>query len=126
MSDYMSRDVRKPDFCICEKQRPRSASRFAVTTKLISAFVFATQIVQSLSFLNIKFQASSHFLRRHSLICVGPGRKSRRRFSDVAAHIQGSTTHDCWTSCLFSRGQNLEHPKKCCCFFKFCFGITPC
>ena len=51
---------------------------FAVTAKLISAFVFATRIVQSLSLLNTKFQASSHFLRRRSLICVGPGRKPRR------------------------------------------------
>ena len=51
---------------------------FAVTAKLISAFVFATRIVQSLSFLNTKFQASSHFLRLRSLICVGPGRKPRR------------------------------------------------
>ena len=51
---------------------------FAVTAKLISAFVFATRIVQSLSYLNTKFQASSHFLRRRSLICVGPDRKPRR------------------------------------------------
>ena len=35
---------------------------FAVTAKLISAFVFATQIVQSLYFLNTKFHASSHLL----------------------------------------------------------------
>ena len=41
--------MRKPDFCICENQ----------DTKLISAFVFATRIVQSL-FLNPKFQAFSH------------------------------------------------------------------
>ena len=33
---------------------------FAVTAKLISAFVFATWIVQYLYFLNPKFQASSH------------------------------------------------------------------
>ena len=32
---------------------------FAVTAKLISTFVFATQIVRSLYFLNPKFQASS-------------------------------------------------------------------
>ena len=51
---------------------------FAVTAKLISVFVFATRIVQSLSFLNTKFRAFSHFLRRRSLICVGPGRKPRR------------------------------------------------
>ena len=33
---------------------------FAVTAKLISAFVFATRIVQSLFYINPKFQASSH------------------------------------------------------------------
>ena len=49
-----------------------------VPAKLISAFVFATRIVQSLSYLEIKFQASIHFLRLRSLICVGPGRKPRR------------------------------------------------
>ena len=58
------------------KQRRRSA--FAVTAKLISAFVFAIRIVQSLYFLNTKFQASSHLLSLHSPVCVGPGRKPRR------------------------------------------------
>ena len=46
--------------------------------KLISAFVFATRIVQSLYFLNPKFQASRHLLWLYSLVCVGPGRKPRR------------------------------------------------
>ena len=58
------------------KQRRRSA--FAVTAKLISAFVFATQIVQSLYYLNPKFQASSHLLWLYRPVCVGPGRKPRR------------------------------------------------
>ena len=54
---------------------------FAVTAKLISAFVFATQIIQSLFFLNPKFQASSYLLWLYSPVChvcVGPGRKPRR------------------------------------------------
>ena len=51
---------------------------FAVTTKLISAFVFATWIIQSLSFLNPKFQVSCHLLWLYSPVCVGPGRKPRR------------------------------------------------
>ena len=51
---------------------------FAVTAKLISTFVFATKIVQSLYFLYTKFQASSHLVRLYSPICVGPGRKPRR------------------------------------------------
>ena len=42
--------------------KTKTQIRFAVTAKLISAFVFATQIVQSLYFLNPKFQASSHLL----------------------------------------------------------------
>ena len=50
---------------------------FKVTVKLISAFVFATQIVQSLYFLNLKYQASSHLLWLYSTVRVGPGRKSR-------------------------------------------------
>ena len=41
--------------------------------KLISAFVFATWIVQSLYFLNPKFQASSHLVWLYSPVCVGPG-----------------------------------------------------
>ena len=51
---------------------------FAVTAKLISAFVFATRIVQSLYYLNPKFQASSHLLWLYSLVCVGPGWKPQR------------------------------------------------
>ena len=51
---------------------------FAVTAKLISAFVFATRIVQSLFYLNTKFQASSHLLWLYSLVCVRPGQKPRR------------------------------------------------
>ena len=35
---------------------------FAVTAKLISAFIFATQIVQYLFFLNPRFQASTSLL----------------------------------------------------------------
>ena len=51
---------------------------FAVTAKLISAFVFAIRIVQFLYYLNPKFQASSHLLWPYSPVCVGPGRKPRR------------------------------------------------
>ena len=51
---------------------------FAVTAKLISVFVFATRIVQSLYFLNPKFRASSHLQWLSSLVCVGPGRNPRR------------------------------------------------
>ena len=42
------------------------------------AFVFAPGMLQSLYFLNPKFQASSHLLWLYSPLCVGPGRKPRR------------------------------------------------
>ena len=45
-----------------------------VTAKRISVFVFATQIVLSLCFLNPKCQASSHLLWLYSPLCVGPGK----------------------------------------------------
>ena len=73
---YMSPVKRKPAFCICKKTKTQIS--FAVTAKLISAFVFATRIVQPLYFLNTKFQASSHLVWSYSLVCVGPGQKPRR------------------------------------------------
>ena len=56
-------------------KKPRRRSALRVTMKLISDFVFATRIVQSLYFLNPKFQTFSHFLRLYSPVCVRPGRK---------------------------------------------------
>ena len=67
--------MRKPAFCICVK---KDANQLRVTTKLIRVFVFATQIVQFIYFLNRKFQASSHLRLLYSPVCVGPGRKPRR------------------------------------------------
>ena len=69
---------------LCENRifanaKTKTQISFAVTTKLISAFVFAIRIVQSLYYLYTKFQASSHLVYLHSLVCVGPGRKPRRR-----------------------------------------------
>ena len=55
MSDCMG----KPTKCLGEN---KDADQLAGTTKLISTFVFATQIVKSLFYLNTKFQASDHLL----------------------------------------------------------------
>ena len=66
----------KTSFLHMRKQRRRSASRS--TAKLINAFVFATRIIQSLYFLNLKFQNSSHLVLLYSRVCVGPGPKTRR------------------------------------------------
>ena len=72
---YLSLVTRKPAFCICEN---KDADQLRGNRKLISAFVFATRIVQSLFYLDMKFQGSSHLLRLYSLVCVRPGRKPRR------------------------------------------------
>ena len=68
--------LEKTGFLHMRKQKTQIS--FAVTAKLISAFVFATHIVKSLFYLNPKFQASSHLLWQYSPVCVGPGRKPRR------------------------------------------------
>ena len=75
--NYLSLVMRKPAFGMCENKDADQIS-FAVTAKLISSFVFAIRIVQSLFYLIPKFQASSHLLWLYSPICVGPGRKPRR------------------------------------------------
>ena len=73
--DHLSLVVRKPAFAYAKTKTQIS---FAVSAKLISAFVIATWIVQSLYYLNPKFQASRHLLWLYSLVCVRPGRKPRR------------------------------------------------
>ena len=67
--------MRKPAFAY-EKTKTQISS--TVTAKLISAFVFASRIGQSLYFLYAKFQASSHLVWLYSPVCVRPGRKPRR------------------------------------------------
>ena len=64
---------KKTGFLCMRKQRRRSAS-----PRSFRAFVFATRIVQSLYFLILKFQASSHLVWLYSPVCVRPGRKPRR------------------------------------------------
>ena len=72
----MSLVVRKPAFAYTKTKTQISC---AVTAQLISAFVFAIRIVQSLFYLNPKFQAPSHRLWLYSPVNVGPGLKPRRQ-----------------------------------------------
>ena len=53
----------------------------------ISAFVFATRIVQFLFYLNPKFKAYSSFLCLYRPVGVGPVRKPHCWFSHEAAQI---------------------------------------
>ena len=78
---------------------------FAITAKLISAFVFATRIVQSLYFLNPKFQASNHLLWLYSPVSVRPGRKSRR-----PVFSQRGSNDPCSWPYSYSTGGNQHIP----------------
>ena len=75
MYSGLSRIVRKRDFGYAKTKAQIS---FAVTVKLISAFDFATMIVQLFFFRDPKFQASSHLIYLYRPVCVRPGRKRRR------------------------------------------------
>ena len=75
--------MRKSDFAYAKTTAQIGC---AVTAQLISTFVFASQIVQSLYFKNLKFQAASHLLCLYSLVC-GTKSETPKRFSHNAAHI---------------------------------------
>ena len=75
---YLSRRMGKSTICIGENKsadqlRSNCEVSFAVTAKLISAYVFATRIVQFLNCLNPKFPAYNYLLILYSLVCVEPG-----------------------------------------------------
>ena len=72
--------MRKPTFRIRE-------NKGTVTAKLISTFVFATQIECFLSFPNPKLLTSSHLMCMYSLVCVELVQKPHCWFSHDAAHI---------------------------------------
>ena len=80
--------MRKTAFCICENKD---------ADQLISAFVFAIRIVQSLYYLHPKIQASSHLLWLYRPVCVGPGRKPRR---PVVSHNEAHLNLSCRYSLL--------------------------
>ena len=95
-SHYMSRVVRKSAFCICENKEADQLQ------------LFATRIVQSLNFLNPKFQASSHLLWQYIPVCVGPGRKPRRPvFSQRGSFYYANVIRSCQTPVLYTGSKVL-------------------
>ena len=75
---HMSFEPRREKTGFLYMRKTKTQISFAVTAKLISAFVFAIRIVQSLYYLHPKFQASGHLLWLYRPVCVGPSRKPRR------------------------------------------------
>ena len=82
---------------------------FAVTAKLISAFVFATRKVQFLLYLTPKFQASSLLLCLYRSVCVGPVRKPHCWFSHEVAHtFVSSVASDSFDKYLKHKEYNIK------------------
>ena len=66
---------------------------FAVIAKLISAFVFATWIVQSLYFLKSEILSLRHLLWVYSPVYVRPGWKPKDKFSHDTAQVRLGRCH---------------------------------
>ena len=81
---HMSRLMGKPTICISEN---KDADQLRGNREADQRLCFASRIVQFLFYLNLKFQASSSFLRLYRPVCVGPVRKPHCWFSHEAAHI---------------------------------------
>ena len=71
----LSRDVTKPEFCICEN---KDADQLRGNREADQRLCFRYIDIKSLCFLNPKFQASSRLLWLYSPVCVRPGLKPRR------------------------------------------------
>ena len=76
--------MRKPDFCICEN---KGADQLCGNRTTDQRLVFATQKVQFLYSLNLKFHASCYLLWLHKPVFVGTGQKPRRPVSQNEAYL---------------------------------------
>ena len=87
----MSLVLRKPAFCICGN---KDADQLRGNREADQRLCFHYKVVQSLYYLNPKFQASSHLLRLYRPVGVGPGRNSRRPvFSERGSYLFLYTKH---------------------------------
>ena len=98
---------------------------FAVTAKLISAFVSATQIVQSPYFLNPKFLDSSNLQWLYSPLYVGHGRKPRRPVFSQRGSFEGLKNPTTTRTCLnlkgdYSKVSDVRVSKPFGCLFRHC------
>ena len=91
--------------------------------KLISAFVFATWIVQYPFFLNTKFPASSHVQWLHSLVCIRPGQNPHCWFSHTGAQVIWTLSLKSWFPHMSSA---MRKPVYCICKDKTNMQTSPC
>ena len=73
---------------VLHMHKTRAQISCAVIVQMISPFVLAAKIFQSIYFLNMKIQAYSHLLWLYSPVCVGlVGTPEDRFFGDVAHFV---------------------------------------
>ena len=84
--------MRKPAFCICEN---KDADQLRGNAKLISAFVFATQIVQSLYFLSTNFKSLTILCGRAAWFVCDLVGNPEDRFSHNEAQIVSQCLYYC-------------------------------
>ena len=85
----MSRIVRKPAFCICQNKSTHQLCGY------VSAFVFASQIAQSLLSKSLATFCGCTAQLLYSPVCVGPCLKPRRPvFSCLTYNLQGGNEDD--------------------------------
>ena len=77
--------MRKPDFCICK-------NKDAVTAQLICIFVFASMIVQALSFLNPLFKLLAFLCDCRGWFVLDLVWNTQFQFSHIMAHDCGHLT----------------------------------
>ena len=96
--------MRKSAFCIYAKKARIS---FPVTTQLISAFHFTTEIVQSIFFFNPKFQGSSNVLWLYIPFCVDDQIFLSRSFliNDDPIDLRDQLT---WTDLMLARSLEMN------------------
>ena len=80
---YMSRVMRKPDFCICEN---KDADQLRGNRKADLRLCFGYTDIAILYFLNPKFRISCHFLRLCSPVYVRP----KTGISERGSYINGT------------------------------------
>ena len=103
--------IRKPSFCICKnKDADQLHSNCAADQR--HCFHYIDKIVQSLYFLNPKFQASSHFLWLHSPVCVGPGNPEDRFSRDAAKMSLNTRKPFCGLSIMSDTNQAVYSLKR--------------
>ena len=96
----MIRVMRNPVFCICDNKSIQIICTASV--QLISAFVFASWLLQSLYFLHLKYQVPSDLLGLHSPVWSGLVRNPEDRLSRDEPHIK--PFHEIYEPCYENTG----------------------